>query len=70
MYMQMSWVEANKAAPLWMHIAVNVGVIFLSIVLAGSLLKLYDEPVREGLNDTGCRGADEFGSILLDSSSV
>ena len=51
MYMQMSWVEANKAAPLWMHIAVNVGIIFLSIVLARCLLKLYDEPVREWLKE-------------------
>ena len=51
MYMQMSWFESHKAAPAWMHIAVNVGVVFLSIVLAWGVLKIYDEPVREWLKE-------------------
>ena len=51
MYMQMSWFEQHKAAPVWMHIAVNAGVVFLSIVLAWGVLKIYDEPVREWLKE-------------------
>ena len=49
--MQMSWFEQHKAAPVWMHIAVNAGVVFLSIVLAWGVLKIYDEPVREWLKE-------------------
>ena len=51
MYMQMSWVAAHPDAPLWIHIAVNTGVIFLSVVLASGMLKIYDEPVREWLKE-------------------
>ena len=51
MYMQMSWFEQHKAAPVWMHIVMNLGVVFLSIVLAWSVLKIYDEPVREWLKE-------------------
>ncbi len=51
MYMQMGWVAANPDAPVWMHIMVNLGVVFLSIVLAWGVLKIYDEPVREWLKD-------------------
>lgn len=51
MHMQMSWVAEHQNAPLWMHIAVNVGVVFISIVLAYALLKIYDEPVREWLKN-------------------
>ena len=49
MYMQMSWVERNAAAPLWIHIVLNVGVVIVSVFIAWALLKLYDEPVREWL---------------------
>ena len=51
MYMQMSWVAANQEAPLWMHIAVNAGVVIVSILLAWGLLKAYDMPVREWLKE-------------------
>ena len=51
MYMQMSWVAEHPDAPVWIHIAVNVGVVFLSIVLAWGVLKIYDEPVREWLKE-------------------
>ena len=51
MYMQMSWVAEHPDAPVWIHIAVNVGVVFLSIVLAWGELKIYDEPVREWLKE-------------------
>ena len=51
MYMQMSWVAEHEDAPLWMHIMVNTGVAFISILLAYGLLKVYDEPVREWLKE-------------------
>ena len=51
MYMQMSWVAEHHDAPLWMHIAVNAGVVFISIVLAWGVLKTYDYPVREWLKE-------------------
>jgi len=51
MYMQMSWVAEHPDAPVWIHIAVNVGIVFLSIVLAWGVLKIYDEPVREWLKE-------------------
>jgi len=34
-----------------MHIVMNLGVVFLSIVLAWGVLKIYDEPVREWLKE-------------------
>ena len=34
-----------------MHIAVNLGVVFMSVVLAWGVLKIYDEPVREWLKE-------------------
>ena len=51
MYMQMSWVAEHQDAPVWMHVLVNLGVIFMSIILAYGLLKAYDEPVREWLKE-------------------
>ena len=51
MYMQMSWVADHGEAPLWMHIMMNAGVVFISILLAYGLLKVYDVPVREWLKD-------------------
>ena len=51
MYLQMSWVAEHPDAPLWMHISVNIGVVFLSIVLAWGVLKIYDEPFREWLKE-------------------
>ena len=51
MYMQMSWVADHGDAPLWMHIMMNAGVVFISILLAYGLLKVYDEPVREWLKE-------------------
>ena len=47
----MGWVAEHPDAPLWIHIAVNLGVVFLSIVLAWGVLKIYDEPVREWLKE-------------------
>ena len=51
-----SWVADHPEAPVWVHIAVNLGVVFLSIVLAWSLLKIYDEPVREWLKEHWLKG--------------
>ena len=51
MYMQMSWVKDHADAPIWMHIVLNLGVVFMSIILAWGLLKIYDQPVREWLKE-------------------
>lgn len=51
MYMQMNWVEEHPDAPVWIHLAVNAGIVFVSIVLAYGIFKIYDEPVREWLKD-------------------
>jgi peptidoglycan/LPS O-acetylase OafA/YrhL len=48
-YMQMSWVDSHKDAPLGTHIFVAVCIFFLAIGLAYAALKLYDLPVREWL---------------------
>ncbi len=50
-YLQISWVERHPDAPLFAHIMVGLGVIFISILLAWTLLKAYDEPVREWLKE-------------------
>ena len=50
-YMQMSWAESHKDAPLGMHIFVAVSIFFLAIGLAYAALKLYDLPVREWLKN-------------------
>lgn len=50
-YMQMGWARTHAQAPLWQHLTVAIGVLFLSIVLAWGLLKIYDEPVREWLKE-------------------
>ena len=51
MYMQMNWVAEHQEAPHWQHIVVAAGIVFLSIVLARGLYKIYDLPVREWLKD-------------------
>ena len=51
MYMQMSWVADHENAPVWMHIAVNTGVVIVSVMLAYGLFKCYDLPVREWLKE-------------------
>jgi peptidoglycan/LPS O-acetylase OafA/YrhL len=51
MYMQMSWVEGHPDAPVWVHIMMNLGVVFMSIILAWGVFKIYDEPVREWLKE-------------------
>ena len=50
-YMQMSWAEIHKDAPLGMHIFVAVSIFFLAIGLAYAALKLYDLPIREWLKN-------------------
>ena len=50
-YMQMDWVAKNQDAPLWQHVAVAVGVLFMAIVIAWGLQKAYDEPVRAWLKE-------------------
>ena len=50
-YMQMSWAESHKDAPLGMHVFVAVCIFFLAIGLAYAALKLYDLPVREWLKN-------------------
>ena len=51
MYMQMGWVADHPDAPVWIHVMVNLGVIFTSIILAWGLLKIYDLPVRQWLTE-------------------
>lgn len=51
MYMQMAWFNEHPDAPLWQHLVLNAGVVFMSILLAYGVLKIYDEPVREWLKD-------------------
>ena len=51
MYIQMGWVADHPDAPLWIHIMVNVGVVFMSIILAWGLLRAYDLPVRQWLTE-------------------
>jgi len=48
-YMQMSWVDNHKDAPLSMHIFVAVCIYVLAILVAYGAYKLYDLPVREWL---------------------
>ena len=48
-YMQMSWVDSHKDAPLGMHIFVAVSIFVLAIFVAYGSYKLYDLPVRECL---------------------
>ena len=50
-FVQMSWVAANRNAPVWMHIVLNIGVVIMSITIAYGVMKIYDEPVREWLKD-------------------
>ena len=51
MYMQMGWVADHADAPVWMHVMVNLGVVFMAIILAWGLLKVYDLPVRKWLTE-------------------
>lgn len=50
-YLQVAWVRHNPEAPLYQHVCVGAGVFFFSVLLAYSLLKSYDEPVREWLKN-------------------
>lgn len=48
-YMQMKWAGDHKDLPLSTHVAVAVGIFFLTIAIAWACCKLYDQPVREWL---------------------
>ena len=48
-YMQMSWVDSHKDAPLGTDIFVSVCIFILAILVAYGAYKLYDLPVREWL---------------------
>ena len=48
-YMQMSWVDSHKDAPLGTHIFVSVCIFVLAILVAYGAYKLYDLPIREWL---------------------
>ena len=48
-YMQMSWADSHKDAPLGTHIFVSVCIFVLAILVAYGAYKLYDLPVREWL---------------------
>ncbi|MDY3848483.1 MAG: acyltransferase [Prevotella sp.] len=48
-YMQMSWVDSHKDAPIGTHIFISVSIFLLSILVAYGAYKLYDLPVREWL---------------------
>ena len=49
MYMQMAWVSSHKDSPVWHHVVLNLGILFVAIGIAWAFLKLYDEPVRAWL---------------------
>lgn len=51
MYMQMQWVGRHPDAPVWMHIALNAGVVAISILTAWACYKAYDIPVRRWLTE-------------------
>ena len=51
MYMQMDWAAQHGDAPLWQHIAVSAGILFMSILLARCVFKAYDLPVRAWLTE-------------------
>lgn len=51
MYMQMSWVGNHPEAPIWQHIVLNIGVVTISIILAWTIYKSYDLPVRSWLTE-------------------
>ena len=48
-YMQMSWADSHKDAPLGTHIFVSVCIFVLAILVAYGAYRLYDLPVREWL---------------------
>ncbi|MDO4164173.1 MAG: acyltransferase [Bacteroides sp.] len=48
-YMQMSWVDSHKEAPLATHVFVSVCIFLLAILQAYASYRLYDVPVREWL---------------------
>ena len=48
-YMQMSWADSHKDAPLSMHVFVAICIYVLAILVAYGSYKLYDLPVREWL---------------------
>lgn len=51
MYMQMAWVGNHPDASLWQHIILNIGVVVISIILAWTVYKAYDLPVRNWLTE-------------------
>ncbi len=51
MYMQMAWVGNHPDALLWQHIVLNIGVVAISIILAWTVYKVYDLPVRQWLTE-------------------
>ena len=55
-YMQMSWVDSHKDAPLGMHIFVAVCIFILAILMAYGSYKLYDLPVRDWLRKKWFKG--------------
>ena len=48
-YMQMSWADSHKDAPLGTHIFVSVCIFVLAILVAYGAYRLYDMPIREWL---------------------
>ena len=48
-YMQMSWVNSHKDAPLGMHVFVAISIFLLALGLAYATFRLYDLPVRKWL---------------------
>lgn len=51
MYMQMQWVARHPEAPVWMHVALNTGVVVISVLTAWACYKAYDLPVRHWLTE-------------------
>lgn len=51
MYLQMQWVEKHPCVPVWIHIAMNAGVVVISILTAWAFYKAYDVPVRKWLTE-------------------
>ncbi|MBO4827800.1 MAG: acyltransferase [Prevotella sp.] len=57
-YMQMSWVDSHKDAPLATHIFVALCIFTLAILVACASYKLYDLPVRTWLRNRLFRPAN------------
>lgn len=55
-YLQMAWAPDHFDSPVWMQVAMNVGILFLAVFIAWACYRLYDAPVREWLTEHWLKG--------------